>query len=219
MPAAAHAAIWAQIYGQLLADEDFIKNFSGELDFGIKTKLQSLVVQDPTQGNAHIRNLLWTDMMANNVAGTQVNRPLLVANRLRTIQYDFKYAIPGLILLLIWIPSFLGAVFLLVTRSLTFERMRKVLNHTSVGRVVVGTSALRVTSQADNQYLTMPQPNPYHSNSPNTSAVSLNADRGLLGHRRNKSDWANTTGKAQVVLELSGLGKGTYEEDTKLMSP
>lgn len=215
-PSSAHAHVWGQIYDPLSLSGEYVTDYSGKGDYSIKTKMQSLVARDPTVGNAQIRNLIWTDMMANNVIGTQTNNTIWAADHLRTLQYNFKYAIPGFILLLIWLPSFLGAIFLLATRSMTFERMRAVLNHTSVGRVVIGTSALRVQSAGSVGYMGVSQP----GYSPSGFFTPFQSDK-ALGHHRNKSDWANTSGKVQVALDLQGrpnnAGSIMEEEDIKLI--
>ncbi|KAJ3554106.1 hypothetical protein NP233_g12493 [Leucocoprinus birnbaumii] len=217
-PSSAHARIWAQMYDPLGlsqgVDGKYVTDYSGKADFSIKAKMQSLVALNPTVGNAQIRNLVWTDMMANNVIGTQRNGMLWAADHLRTLQYDLKYAIPGFLLLLIWLPSFSGALFLLVTRSMTFQRMRAVLNHTSVGRVIVGTSALRAHGPSAG-YTGVPQPDP---SSATSSYAHFHGDK-ALGHRRNKSDWANNAGKVLVSLELRGhrSKEVLVEEDIKLI--
>ncbi|KAF9441831.1 hypothetical protein P691DRAFT_714884 [Macrolepiota fuliginosa MF-IS2] len=144
LPSAGHGTIWGQVYPPSGAGYTFSTDYSGRSDFAITSKLQSLVAQDPENGNAQIRNLMWTDIMANNFIGTQTNNTLWVAEYRKSIQYDLRFAIPGFILLLIWVPSFLAATFLLITRSLTFGYMKQVLNHTSAGRIVVGASDLRI---------------------------------------------------------------------------
>lgn len=222
-PAGGHAHLWGMIYesGMPSDDGESVTDYSGRSDYSVKSRLQSLVTQDPTAGNIRIRNLIWTDMAANNFIGTQANDTLWVADHLKTIEYDFKYAIPGFILLLIWAPSFLGAVFLLITRSLTFERMRHVFNHTSVGRVVVGMSALRVQGRGGGPHVAtptlMPMPSFPYASSANPSFVNMDADRGILSHRRNKSNWANTSGSVRVALELGHPRRGSYDEDIKLL--
>ncbi|KXN86515.1 hypothetical protein AN958_09987 [Leucoagaricus sp. SymC.cos] len=215
-PGTTHAHMWGKIYGAGFDSlEGYPTDYKGLSDYSIKAKMQSLIAQNPTIGNAQIRNLVWTDMMANNIIGTQLDTTMMAANYLRTLEYDFRYAVPGFLLLLIWLPSFLGGLLLLLTRAITFERMRAVLNHTSVGRVVVGTSGLRVQGRGVG-HMEMPQPG--FTNSVNASFVDLNTGKGS-GHRRNKSDWANTTGNVPVVLDLSDSRDQKYmgEEDYKLL--
>ncbi|EKM76735.1 hypothetical protein AGABI1DRAFT_115621, partial [Agaricus bisporus var. burnettii JB137-S8] len=214
MPEAAHAHAWSSIYVTGFGD-DPLQDYSGESDYAIRSKLQNLVTSDPVLGNAHIRNLVFTDIMANNLIGTMTNDTLLVADHLKTISYDFKYAIPGFLLVAIWTPSIFLALLFFLTRTVTFTRMKQVFNHTSVGRVVVGSSALRVQSQGTGAPF---MPVPHHYGDANMG----DANRGgsLPGHRRNKSNWAATVGKTPVTLNMdqspSSTGNG-MEEDMKLM--
>lgn len=220
-PAAAHACAWGQLYetGRTSGENDFVVDYSGKSDYAIKSRLQSLAAQDAAAGNARIRNLIWTDMMANNLIGTQTNDTLWVADHSRTIEYDFKYAIPGLILLLIWLPSFLGSIFLLITRSLTFKHMKSVLNHTSIGRVVVGTSALRVQDRGGGAHImtSVPTPRFHYADSSNPSSMDMNGDKGILGHRRGKGHWVNGGGSVRVILQLDHPRSGPYGEDIQLL--
>jgi hypothetical protein len=211
----AHAEAWGVAY-ETGFGKDASQDYSGERNYALKAKLQSLVEADPIRGNAQIRNLVFTDVMANNIIGKQFNDALLVADHLKSLSYDFRYAIPGFILLALWAPSFFLAAFFFLTRIVSFGHMKDVFNHTSVGRVVVGTSALRVQSQSGSPPF-MPVPQHY------TDVNVGNASRGgggLFGHRRNKSDWANSGGKTRVTLNLNNAPPSTLEwneEDAKLI--
>jgi hypothetical protein len=213
-PQPAHAEAWGVAY-QVGSGEDANQDYTGEHDYALRAKLQNLVEADPTRGNAQIRNLVFTDVMANNIIGTQTNDTLLVADHLKSISYDFRYAIPGFLLLAIWTPSFLLTVFFFLTRTITLRHMKDVFNHTSVGRVVVGTSALRVQPQGGAApYM----PVPHHYTDANLADASRGG-RGMFGHRRNKSDWATTVGKTPVTLNLNNPmpTHNVGEEDIKLM--
>jgi hypothetical protein len=210
----AHAEAWGVAY-HVGSGLDSSQDYSGQSDYALRVKLQNLVEADPLRGNAQIRNLVFTDVMANNIIGTQSNGTLLVAEHLKTISYDFRYAIPGFLLLAIWTPSFLLAAFFFLTRTVTFGHMKQVFNHTSVGRVVVGTSALRVQPQGAAPHM----PVPHHYTDANIGDASSGGG-GALGHRRNKSDWASTAGKTPVTLQLNNPLSSPHniaEENTKLM--
>jgi hypothetical protein len=211
----AHAEAWGVAY-QVGSGQDASQDYSGQFDYALRAKLQNLVEADPIRGNAQIRNLVFTDVIANNIIGTQSNDTLLVADHLKSISYDFRYAIPGFLLLAIWTPSFLLAAFFFLIRTVTFGHMKQVFNHTSVGRVVVGTSALRVQPQGgDASHMPVPR----HYTDANIGDANRSGD-GALGHRRNKSDWAGTAGKTPVTLNIDNLPSSTRnltEEDIKLM--
>jgi hypothetical protein len=214
MPAAAHAEAWGVVY-KVGFGEDNSQDYSGEFDYALRAKLQNLVEADPIRGSAQIRNLVFTDVMANNIIGTQSNGTLLVADHLKSISYDFRYAVPGFLLLAFWTPSFFLAAFFFLTRTVTSGHTKQMFNHTSVGRVVVGTSALRVQPQGGAPYM----PVPHHYTNANIGDTDRGGD-GALGHRRNKSDRAGTAGKTPVTLNIDNLlssKRNLNEEDIKLM--
>jgi hypothetical protein len=108
-------------------------------NFALWSKFQMLISTDPKQGAVQIQNLMWTDLMANNALGTTSNSSLLVRANMPSIVYDLRYAF---LLLLLWVPLFGGAVFILVTSLLKLSYVRHLLNHTGAGRIAVGSSAL-----------------------------------------------------------------------------
>ncbi|XP_006463248.1 hypothetical protein AGABI2DRAFT_179666 [Agaricus bisporus var. bisporus H97] len=215
MPGAAHAQAWGAVY-----DPDpgagRLQDYSGQDDYALKTKLQNLIELDSIRGNAQIRNLIFTDIMANNIIGTHANHTLMVAKHLKTLSYDFKYAIPGLVLLAIWIPSFLLSALFFITRTVTFTHMKQVFNHTSVGSVVVGSSALRVPSQGGGSlYMPVPHDNDSDANTGDTSRF----DDSFPGHSGNKSELGDNIGRTPVTLDINNTPSSTrIEEDVKLMA-
>ncbi|KAF7763942.1 hypothetical protein Agabi119p4_8479 [Agaricus bisporus var. burnettii] len=215
MPEAAHTQAWGAAYEPSLGS-DKLQDYSGQSDYALKAKLQSLVELDPIRGNAQIRNLIFTDIMANNIIGTHANHTLMVAEHLKTISYDFRFAIPGLLLLAIWIPSFLFSALFFITRSVTFTHMKQVFNHTSVGRVVVGSSALRVPSRGGGSlYMPVPHDNDSDANTGDTNRF----DESFPGHNGNKSELGDNIGRTPVSLDINNTPSSTrIEEDVKLMA-
>ncbi|KAF7763938.1 hypothetical protein Agabi119p4_8475 [Agaricus bisporus var. burnettii] len=119
-----------------------LTDYAGVSDYAVKAKLQSLIDQDPVRGHANIRNIIWTDIMSNAVLGTTMKSNLMVTPNRPSIEYDFRFAIPGFILLALWLPSIVTALALVITRMLELRYVKQVLDHTSVGRVVTGSSLL-----------------------------------------------------------------------------
>lgn len=217
LPASAHGSVWDQVYSLFGFDKGgIVLDYSGKSNFALQEKFQSLISQNATLGNAHFCNLIWTDIMVNNLMGTQVNHSLLVSGHLETLQYDFRYGVPGFVLFIIWIPSFFGAIFLLATRSVTFGYISDVLNHTSVGRVVVRTSALRVRGRGDAPGTGTPQSNVLRTSSSNTSFLDIGS-----GHTRNYPEDGrevpSTGGDIKVTLELGQPRKVKYGEEIELL--
>ncbi|KAJ7226321.1 hypothetical protein C8J57DRAFT_206099 [Mycena rebaudengoi] len=132
------ALSWAYVRSKGFPD------YSGKSNFALQQKYQSLMLADPTNGAAQILNLVWTDVMANNILGSDTRQTLLVSENVPTIAYDLRYAIPALLLLLLWLPSLAGALFILVMPGmLKVSYLRHLISHTAAGRIAVGDSALR----------------------------------------------------------------------------
>ncbi|KAF9443004.1 hypothetical protein P691DRAFT_764684 [Macrolepiota fuliginosa MF-IS2] len=138
--------------------------------------------------------------MANSVISTPTNRTIWAAEHLKSIQYDFRFAIPGFVLLLIWLPSFFGAIVLLITRSMTFGHMKDVLNHVSVGSVVVGTSALRAHS--DDGHIIASHLRSNTTNSLGTSTVDLSTQK----RHQSEGGMGDMGEDILVTLELDRFG-------------
>jgi hypothetical protein len=144
-PISAHSVAWAGTYTSTRPNEQSsLFDYTGSSDYAITAKLQSFMEDDPILGPSYIRNTVWNDIMANNVMGTLTNATVLASPYRTSIAYQLPFAIPGFILGLIWVPVFLSSVFLYASRKLSFKYTRQVLNHTSVGRIIVGTSSLEV---------------------------------------------------------------------------
>ncbi|KAF7763467.1 hypothetical protein Agabi119p4_8004 [Agaricus bisporus var. burnettii] len=148
IPHAAHTAAWSMVYDPDFILNDFGKLYSGDYDHTTLAKFQSLVKDDAVLGPAQIRNLIWNDFMANNVLGTATASTMEVRRNQASLSYDLRYAIPGFIILAIWAPSVLFSLTLLITRKLHFSYIKEVLNHTSLGRVIIGSSLLRAESNS-----------------------------------------------------------------------
>ncbi|KAG2186748.1 hypothetical protein INT44_002974 [Umbelopsis vinacea] len=80
---------------------------------------------------------IWTDLMVNNVVGTSTNATASVSAYPEQLAYSYVFAIPGLLLLAIWIPIVATAFGALITRRVTKSIAIQALNQTSIGRVVM----------------------------------------------------------------------------------
>ncbi|KAJ7235825.1 hypothetical protein C8J57DRAFT_1194628 [Mycena rebaudengoi] len=128
-------------------------DYSGTNSFALQQKYQSLMLADSANGAAKIQNLVWTDVMANNMLGSDTRQTLLVVENVPTTAYDLRYAIPALLLLLLWVPSLAGALFVLVMPGmLNVSYLRYLIGHTAAGRIAVGDSTLRSMNPASPGY-------------------------------------------------------------------
>ncbi|KAJ6463358.1 hypothetical protein C8R45DRAFT_1025425 [Mycena sanguinolenta] len=117
-------------------------DYSGVSNYALLQKFQQLMLDDSTTGAAQIQKLIFTDMIANTMVGTDSSTTLLVQDNVEAIAYDVRYAIPVLLLLLFWLPTFAISAFVLATGLLKVSNLRFLLTHTGPGRIVVGDSAL-----------------------------------------------------------------------------
>ncbi|KAJ7226317.1 hypothetical protein C8J57DRAFT_1197617 [Mycena rebaudengoi] len=188
-PSQMPAVAWATVMDGLSTSTTGSKNFpdySGTSNFALQQKYQSLMLADPTNGAAMIQNLVWTDLMANNVLGSDTRQTLLVGENVPTIAYDLRYAIPALLLLLLWVPSLAGALFVLVMPGmLKVSYLRHLIDHTAAGRIAVGDSALRPMTAASPGYV-LPQ-----ASTP---------------HVGDETQWAKGAGRTPVCVDTGGAG-------------
>jgi hypothetical protein len=200
-PQNAHATIWFWTYdpiGLTPLIESSLSDYTGRFDYSIKSKFQDLVLQNGQGGGAEmILNLIWTDITSNQLLGSMKNDTLEVAVNSRSLEYDFRFGIPGFILALIWLPVCLSAMHFLISRQVRWTYMKAYFNHLSIGRVVTGESALGVIGGLGSKPFTLDE-------------------KELDGYRRVKDDWAKTTGRTRVVLDLDRVG-GPQPETIRLM--
>jgi hypothetical protein len=94
-----------------------------------------------------IPNLIWTDIMANSVLGAKSqlsrNGTAPLASTLvsatpfhHVIQYDYRYAIPAFLFLMLYGLMLLVSLIFFIGRRVRISTLRMLLNQTSAGRAV-----------------------------------------------------------------------------------
>ncbi|KAJ6463359.1 hypothetical protein C8R45DRAFT_1107722 [Mycena sanguinolenta] len=194
MPSVVPALAWSTISDQISNTQ--IVDYSGVSNYALLRKFQELLLVDPLNGAAQIRKLMWTDIMANNLVGTDSSSALLVQENVSAIAYDLRYAIPMLLLLLLWLPTFGMAAVVLMTGILKVSYVRFLLTHTGPGRIVVGDSALRPSANG-------PGFNPGYI--PPSTPMAGGA------HAHDEVQWAKDAGRRPVFVgENHHLSKGGF---------
>ncbi|KAJ7058241.1 hypothetical protein C8F01DRAFT_1371658 [Mycena amicta] len=180
LPSVMPGITWAQLSKVLQNNQ--IVDYSGASNFALLHKYQEL---KPYAGGP--------DIMANNLVGMQSATELEVGENVSVVAYDLRYAIPALLLFVIWIPSIFGALFVIFTGLLKLSYLKYLLTHTSAGRIALGDSALRPMNAP-----AMP------------IAPSLQRTAGS-----NEVEWAKGPGRTPVwmdaVREPDYGGKGQFE--------
>jgi hypothetical protein len=120
-------------------------DYSGKINYPLFLQWKSF------SGNASIAstipNLIWTDIMANSVLGakSQLSRngtaslasTLVATTPFRhIIQYDYRYAIPAFLFLMLYGLMLLISLIFFLGRRVRISTLRMLLNHTSAGRAV-----------------------------------------------------------------------------------
>lgn len=88
-----------------------------------------------------IIRLIWTDMMASIVVGTNRNPPQLATVFDRRVTYDWRYAVPAILFLVSWTLLFIAGFALGVYDRKLVPNLKQLLNNTSVGRVAVSMTS------------------------------------------------------------------------------
>lgn len=129
----------AAVYKGPAANHDY----TGKASYAVATRWKEVSGSPDTA--AAIPGLIWTDIMANMVLGsrsiitadgTLVGRGPDVTVFKRKILYNLMYAIPAVILLVVWIVLCLFASVLWVAARVTLSALRQFLNQTATGRAV-----------------------------------------------------------------------------------
>lgn len=183
-PSTIPAIAWSNVYGTV---ENLGISYSGQGNIALLTKWQALYNADPINGPAQMNNLIWTDMVANTLVGTDTAGIVDVAAYEPSLSYDFRYSIPAFLSLAMWLPIFLSAAVILLAGALRISHMRHLLNQTSLGRIVVGDSTLAMVNNAK-------------------IPGSAEAGSGQTSHLCRTSDWVQMKGSTLVAFDPRAPG-------------
>lgn len=141
----------ASTYEPSLVD---MRQYTGELSYALVERFRRLSTDEMTA--SHIPSLILADGLAATLVGTKtsirttpvgsppmltVNDPLRGLPRAkvvvyhRVLCYDFRYAIPAFLLLVLLIAAFLWATGILVASRSALRTLRNMYNQTSAGRL------------------------------------------------------------------------------------
>ncbi|KAJ6508232.1 hypothetical protein C8R45DRAFT_1207953 [Mycena sanguinolenta] len=179
LPALAWSAI--QQPATSTSSDTSVMDYTALSNFALYDKFQTLISTDPESGASQMQNLMWADLMANNALGTTSNLSLLVQANVPSISYDLRFAVPALLLLILWVPLFGGAVCVLLTGLLKLSHVRHLLNYTGAGRVALGSALKPVYPESSR----------------------LTADPGTP-RGEDEKQWAEGAGRTPVGIQPSG---------------
>jgi hypothetical protein len=131
-------ASWASLFTGNWADI-----YSGANNYAVLTKWQSAINEDAEGGPAMITNMIWTDLVANNMIGSDTRTTLLVSPSAPGVAYDYRYGVPAFIILAIWATLLIVGIVVVASGRVGLTYLKVLLNQTSAGRIILGHSALR----------------------------------------------------------------------------
>ena len=120
-------------------------DYSGLSSYAMFLKWQNYSRDASTAGK--VIDLIWTDLVANNLVGAKsvlsrngeadapsAQQTATVSHQ--GVRYNWLYAIPGFILLALYLVLFVAAIAVFFTRHVSIALLRYMLNQTSAGRAV-----------------------------------------------------------------------------------
>ncbi|KAK2882450.1 hypothetical protein FQN49_000342 [Arthroderma sp. PD_2] len=151
----AGAAMPYGIMGKLLSNQYFDRFehdyviYSGATNVALGNKWRSLSMKG--EDTAKLLRLIWTDIMASNTVGTNMQGSSLARDSAavdglytqrvrvydRKVTYDIRYAIPAVLFLTAWLLLLLSGLVVGIVDGQPFTHLKKLLNDTSIGRVAV----------------------------------------------------------------------------------
>ncbi|CAM0142261.1 hypothetical protein VKS41_002256 [Umbelopsis sp. WA50703] len=84
-----------------------------------------------------ITNLIWTDIMANNIYSNISVPSTIVMQNVPTVGYNLLYAIPAFISLALWLVLVSISVAFFALDRISIQTIRQALYQTSLGRIVI----------------------------------------------------------------------------------
>jgi hypothetical protein len=143
----ASASVFTSVWNSVIDEAAFIAgasvaglpSYSGDIQYSLYLKWRNL--SSTPEGAATIYNLIWTDIVASAVVGTNTGLEGSMTREVQkyhnVVSYDnLLFAIPAFIAMFIWLALFVVAVALLLLGRVSGGLLRHYLNQTSLGRAV-----------------------------------------------------------------------------------
>ncbi|KAK2875962.1 hypothetical protein FQN49_001483 [Arthroderma sp. PD_2] len=152
-PASAHSASLLEAYSGIIEKSSGEWDYSGKT-YGLFVRWQKLSASDKTAGS--IINLIWTDLMANLVVGTNpgpwsasrrtASIRSLITPKKKRVAYDFRFAIPAIILVALWVAVLCPTIVLSFRARVSLPALRQLANKLSPGRMATNLLASETCS-------------------------------------------------------------------------
>ncbi|KAH8553473.1 hypothetical protein BGW37DRAFT_485866 [Umbelopsis sp. PMI_123] len=112
-----------------------IYDYTGSSNAALRQLWQNLSSSALTA--SRMSNLIWTDIMANNLYSNVTTQSIVVMKNIPAVGYNLLYAIPAFLYLLLWLILVVGVIVLFATKRVSLHTIRQALYQTSLGRIVI----------------------------------------------------------------------------------
>ncbi|KAG2184427.1 hypothetical protein INT43_000336 [Umbelopsis isabellina] len=139
-------ALYMSGSGSQSTSSKYVYDYSGGQNGAMLQLWQNLSASADTV--SRITNLIWTDIMANNLYSNISIQSTTVMKNVPTVGYNLLYAIPAFISLALWISLIGVSIMCFALDRISISSIRQALYQTSLGRVVVN-----ITTKSSNYAL------------------------------------------------------------------
>ncbi|KAI8584776.1 hypothetical protein K450DRAFT_276438 [Umbelopsis ramanniana AG] len=113
-------------------------DYSGSSNVALRQLWTNLSLSASTA--SRMSNLIWTDVMANNLYSNFSAQSTVVMQNIPSVGYNLLYAIPAFLYLFVWLAMVISVIILFVTKRISIHAIRQALYQTSLGRIVINVA-------------------------------------------------------------------------------
>jgi hypothetical protein len=89
---------------------------------------------------SRMSNLIWTDIMANNLYSNVSAQSIVVMQNIPSVGYNLLYGIPAFLYLFVWLAIVISVIILFAMKRISIHAIRQALYQTSLGRIVINVA-------------------------------------------------------------------------------
>jgi hypothetical protein len=110
-------------------------DYSGASNVALRQLWTNLSLSASTA--SRISNLIWTDIMTNNLYSNISVQSTVVMQNIPSVGYNLLYAIPAFLYLFVWLLILISVIILFAVKRISLHTIRQALYQTSLGRIVI----------------------------------------------------------------------------------
>ncbi|KAG2186747.1 hypothetical protein INT44_002973 [Umbelopsis vinacea] len=113
-------------------------DYSGTSNVALRQLWTNLSLSSSTA--SRMSNLIWTDIMANNLYSNISAQSTVVLQNIPSVGYNLLYAIPAFLYLFVWLAIVISVIILFASKRISIHAIRQALYQTSLGRIVINVA-------------------------------------------------------------------------------